>query len=271
MTIPNPVPLFPVYDELKYMSLNDYPQLKSKLKESSEWERQHFVWAKDYLDYIGRNKSVHTYTRFRNEIERFLLWTFLIKQEPIDSFRKSDVLEYADFCWHPPVNWISTHNNDRFVFENGYFNSNEAWRPFKLQAAKSAVDKKIDKKRYRPSQQTLTAMFTAVISFYNYLMGEELVLGNPAQVAKKDCKHFITESQIKEPKRLTEDQWQFVLDTATSMADDNPLYERNLFIVAALKVLFLRISELSERPVWSPEMGDVPDVVIKYHQTCLSV
>jgi len=81
------------------------------------------------------------------------------------------------------------------------------------------------------------------------------VLGNPAQIAKKDCKHFITESQIKEPKRLTEDQWQYVLDTAVLMADENPLYERNLFIIASLKVLFLRISELSERKEWSPEMG----------------
>jgi len=39
------------------------------------------------------------------------------------------------------------------------------------------------------------------------------------------------------------------------MANENPLYERNLFIIASLKVLFLRISELSERHDWSPEMG----------------
>src|SRR5690606_36227474 len=58
-----------------------------------------------------------------------------------------------------------------------------------------------------------------------------------------------------EPKRLTEDQWQFVLDTAVNMANENPLYERNLFIIASLKVLFLRISELSERKEWSPEMA----------------
>ena len=51
-------------------------------------------------------------------------------------------------------------------------------------------------------------------------MGEELCFGNPAQIAKKDCRHFITESQVKEPKRLTEDQWQFVLDTAVNMADE---------------------------------------------------
>jgi len=255
MAIPYPTPLYPVYAELRDMSLSDYPQLESYLSDLDDWQRSHWQWGKQFLAYIGRNKSEHTYIRFRNEIERFLLWSFLIKQAPIDSYKKSDVLDYADFCWRPPVRWIETSNNDRFNFNSGFFISNKQWCPFKLQAPKSHKIKDIDKKTYRPSQQTLISTFTAVISFYNYLMGEELCLGNPAQIAKKDCKHFITESQVKEPKRLTEQQWQFVLDTAVNMANENPVYERNLFIIASLKVLFLRISELSERDAWSPEMG----------------
>jgi integrase len=86
-------------------------------------------------------------------------------------------------------------------------------------------------------------------------MGEEFCYGNPAQIAKKDCKHFVTDSQVKEVKRLTSSQWQYVLDTAVDMADEDGFYERNLFVVAALKTLFLRISELSERETWSPIMG----------------
>ena len=86
-------------------------------------------------------------------------------------------------------------------------------------------------------------------------MGEEFLFGNPAQIAKKDCRHFIADAQVKEVKRLTESQWQYVLDTAVEMADDNLNYERSLFIIAAMKTLFLRISELSERDNWSPEMG----------------
>jgi integrase len=86
-------------------------------------------------------------------------------------------------------------------------------------------------------------------------MGEELCYGNPAQIAKKDCRHFISDAQVKEVKRLSNAQWQYLLDTAVSMADEEPLYERNLFVVASLKTLFLRISELSERESWSPVMG----------------
>lgn len=255
MAIKKPFPLYPVYNELKEISFSDYPQLKAELEKMNDWQRQHYNWGKMFLGYIGRNKSEHTYTRFRNETERFLLWTILIKDKPIDTFKKSDVLEYADFCWKPPASWIAAHNHDKFTWDDGFFKSSKSWRPFKLQAPKSQKNKEVQKKKYKPSQQTLASTFTGIISFFNYLMGEELVLGNPAQIAKKDCKHFITESQIKEPKRLTEDQWQFVLDTAICMADENPLYERNLFIIASLKVLFLRISELSERKEWSPEMG----------------
>ena len=39
------------------------------------------------------------------------------------------------------------------------------------------------------------------------------------------------------------------------MADEDEMFERNLFVIAALKTLFLRISELSDRETWSPTMG----------------
>jgi len=86
-------------------------------------------------------------------------------------------------------------------------------------------------------------------------MSEEFCYGNPAQIAKKDCKHFITDSQVKEVKRLTSSQWQYTFETALQMANENGQYERNLFVITALKTLFLRVSELSERDNWLPIMG----------------
>ncbi|NVJ65915.1 MAG: tyrosine-type recombinase/integrase [Gammaproteobacteria bacterium] len=255
MAIPKPTPLYPTFLELKELRLTDYPELHSFLDDLSPWCLQHWDWAKSFLEYTGRNKSKHTYIRFRNEIERFLLWAFLIKEKPIDEYKKTDILEYADFCWKPPITWIATANADRFVLTNGCFVTNSKWRPYKIQAAKSQQNKEVDKKKYRPSQQTLTATFTAIIAFYKYLMSEEHCLGNPAQIAKKDCRYFITDSQVKEVKRLSEAQWQYVLDTAAEMADLDARCERNLFIVAALKTMFLRISELSERENWAPVMG----------------
>lgn len=247
--------LYPTHKELIKLDLNDYPSLQCFFKNSPKWYLTHWQWGKSFLEYIARNKSTHTYDRFRNEIEKFLLWIFIEKKMPVDELRKTDILAYADFCWHPPTSWINNSNQQRFFLDNGYFVLNENWRPFKISVPKSQQEKFIDKKKYRPSQQTLTSMFTAVIVFYNYLMAEELCYGNPAQLAKKDCKYFITDAQVKEIKRLTAKQWQYVLDTAVNMANENEIYERNLFVIAALKTLFLRISELSEREAWSPIMG----------------
>ena len=256
MSLTKPVPLFPPYLDLCEFELEDYPELQEIFANNEAWWLEQFNWGKLFLTYIGRNKSTHTYDRFRNDVERFLLWSFIEKQKPIDQLRKSDLLAYADFCWQPPVTWIGTSNQERFSITNGYSKANEFWFPFKIQAPKSLKNQfVVDKKKYRPSQQTLSSMFTALIVFYNHLMAEDICIGNPAQIAKKDCRHFIIDSQVKEIKRLTTSQWQYVLDTAVYMADDNPNFERNLFVIASLKTLFLRISELSERPTWSPTMG----------------
>lgn len=256
MPLTKPIPLYPSYIDLLEFDFEDYPELDTIFSSEPDWWLEHFKWGQSFLEYTGRNKSLHTYDRFRNEIERFLLWAFIVKKTPIDQLRKTDILEYADFCWQPPVTWIGTSNQERFKLSNGYSSANELWAPYKIQIPKSQKNQTvIDKKKYRPSQQTLTSSFTAIIVFYNYLMAEEYCLGNPAQIAKKDCRHFITDAQVKEVKRLSAVQWQYVLDTAIDMANEDETFERSLFVIASLKTLFLRISELSERPTWSPIMG----------------
>ncbi len=107
-SIDKPVPLFPTYELLKDLSFEEYVQLSKFINEGESWRRIHWEWARDFLCYTGRNKSEHTYIRFRNEVERFLLWSFLIKKKPISEFKKSDILDYADFCWLPPESWICT-------------------------------------------------------------------------------------------------------------------------------------------------------------------
>ncbi len=256
MKLDKPLPLFPTHNELKHIRLSDYPAVQTFLTEpdAPSWRLQHWQWAVDFLKYMGRNKSEHTYSRFRNETERFLTWLFVVKQQPMDDLRKSDILEYVDFCWKPPITWIGLASYDRFIYQNGVFTVNDKWLPFRLKLPKNQVSSKPDKKKYKPSQETLKSLFTAVIAFYKYLMNEEICYGNPAQVAKTDCRYFIADAQVKEIRRLSEDQWQYVLDIAEDLTEQDHTYERSLFVIASLKTLFLRISELSERRDWSPEM-----------------
>lgn len=64
-------------------------------------------------------------------------------------------------------------------------------------------------------------------------MDEELCLGNPVQIAKKDCKGLIKDKKIRKTKRLDKGQWAFLLEAATQMADEDPIFERNLFLISA--------------------------------------
>jgi len=252
MAIPSPKPLFPKLAEFRTFSFEDFPTIEPLLDEP--WKKKTWQWAFEFLNYIGRNKSEHTFGRFRNEVERFLNWVFLVKGIEIDKLRKQDILEYADFCWKPPKAWISTGAYDRFELKNGQFSINKKWRPFRYRVSK-ASESEADKSKYRPSQESLAAVFTGLIAFYKYLMEEEYLYGNPVQLAKKDCRHFIKDSQVKEVKRLSEEQWEYLIQTCIDLADSDPLFERHLFLIATLKSLFLRISELSERKEWQPVMG----------------
>ena len=114
MAIPKPIPLFPPYAELKYFDWAEYPQLKEFFAEQLSWCREQWTRAKDYLLYLGRNKSEHTFIRFRSDVEKFLLWSFLIVVKPLDQFKKSDVLNYAELFYRPPQSWITLNNVDKF-------------------------------------------------------------------------------------------------------------------------------------------------------------
>lgn len=58
-------------------------------------------------------------------------------------------------------------------------------------------------------------------------------------------------------RALTPLQWDYVLETAERMVQDEPeRHERTLFIVATLFAMYLRVSDIVGRPNWPPVMGD---------------
>lgn len=250
------IPLFPSFTELKDFDWRDYPQLEAFFDAREPWCKELWQWARDYLLYLGRNKSEHTYTRFRSDIEKFLLWCFFSAEKSALACNKNDLLDYAEFFFKPPQSWIALNNVDKFTREAGFFYVNDAWRPFRYLADKGSLAEGVapDKRKYRPSQQSMLAMFSALNGFYNYLIENEHTFANPAALAKKDCRRLVKDAQVKETKRLDQSQWQFLLDTAENMAREDSIFERNLFLIAAMKTMFLRISELAEREDWVPEM-----------------
>jgi integrase len=69
---------------------------------------------------------------------------------------------------------------------------------------------------------------------------------------------FVQKRQgLTKVRRLSQQQWQTVIETAQRMAAENPqAHERTLFIISALYSLYLRISELAASDRWTPTMND---------------
>jgi hypothetical protein len=83
-----PIPLFPKSENIAEISIRDYPELCDFLTSGPEWRYQTWSWGQEFLAFIGRNKSTNTYVRFRSEVEKFLLWSFIKRKQSIVTFKK---------------------------------------------------------------------------------------------------------------------------------------------------------------------------------------
>ncbi|CAM4126264.1 tyrosine-type recombinase/integrase [Pseudoalteromonas byunsanensis] len=246
------VPLVDTLKQLRYQIAHvedktlqqEYPELEVFLTELSVqidgiWDDLAFLYQ--FLYVYGR-KSEATFNRFRNELERFYLWAWLEKQQSVFLLKRDEIEEYVDFMVEPEPAWCSYSVQWRYKDQKGVRQINTNWRPF---VAKETT----------VSQQTLAAMFTALNVFYKFAILEEKSNTNFVPVVKKNSPYLVVQSQIKLPDTLSNLQWEYVLGVTKDMCEKHPDLERNLFTLACLKGLYLRISELSERVQWSPVMS----------------
>ncbi|MFY0658612.1 MAG: site-specific integrase [Neptunomonas phycophila] len=203
-----------------------------------------FRYTKDFLLSYSK-KSQDTYDKFRGDAERLLLWSWLVKRKSVSMLRRRDLEEYIDFVAKPDPSWQSESVERRFTRRNGLREPNPRWRPFRLAGGGKG----------RLNTKSWQGLFSNLSVYFNYLMAEDYALGNQIPIVKKNCPYLIQQSGINTARRLSELQWEYLLSSAQSMADKEPLHERTLFVIATLKSLKLRISELSERPNWLPVMS----------------
>jgi integrase len=107
------------------------------------------------------------------------------------------------------------------------------------------------------SNKSLKGLYSNLSVFFNYLLQEDYVIGNPISIVKKNCGFLYEDKNVESfvKRRLSELQWNYLLETSEGLANDSPKeHERTLFVVAILKSLKLRISEISDRDNWSPIM-----------------
>lgn len=214
--------------------------------------------ARDFLLAYKNNKE--TYKTYRREIERFLQWSWLIKQQSILKHKREDIEEFVAFCQKPLKSWIGLNQIPRFVIKDGLDEPNPNWRPFVAEISKSSVKQgeKPNKNNFALSQAAIRMIFSALSSFYNFMIQEEHVTANPVALIKQKGT-IIRKKQSTSPiRRLSQDQWSYVIKAAKKMYEEKPeQHNRTLFIIEALYGMYLRISELVASERWIPQMNSL--------------
>jgi site-specific recombinase XerD len=243
-----PHPLFDTLEYLKHQELPAWANLPFQLDD--------FKAAKDFLMQYDGNRA--TFESYRREVERLLQWAWLIAKKSILILDRSDMEEYIQFCLKPPKSWIGTKTVARFIDQEGKRAPNPAWRVFVASVSKSDHHEGIapDIKRYLMSQKALREVFTVLSSFYNYLIYDNVIDKNPIAQIRQKSKFLRKQQSHRKIPKLSELQWSYCIEMAEKMAAQNPAkYERTLFIMTALYLMYLRISELVASVRWQPQMG----------------
>jgi site-specific recombinase XerC len=202
--------------------------------------------------------SKDTFNAYRRELDRLIQWSWFVRKQSLLVHKREDIEAFIHFCLNPPQTWIGTKNVARFILKNGAQKPNPGWFPFIAKVSKADYKKGqlANKGQYCLSQKALKVLFGIVGSFYNYLTQEELVGTNPVNLIRQKSKFIQREAPGRVIRRLSDEQWQYVMGCAKSLADDDNKHERTVFILACLYGMYLRISELVTTDRWAPKMQD---------------
>jgi len=202
--------------------------------------------------------SQGTFNAYRREVERLLHWSACIVKKSLTQLNRADVENFVEFCRKPPRNWIGTQKYSRFCLKDGIRQPNPNWRPFVVTISKAAYRKgqTPEIKNFALSETALRELLAILSSFYAFLQQEEYVGVNPVALIRQKSKFIRRHQTIRQIRRLSELQWNYVIETAEKLAQKNPKkHERTLFIMSILYAMYLRISELAASARWTPLMS----------------
>lgn len=247
MDIAIPIALF---DSMQYLETSKPKFSKNK------WQLIEYNYALAFLK--SYNSSSGTFNAYRREIERLLQWSWYIKSKSIKKLKREDMEEFINFCKKPPKSWIGLNKAPRFLEKDGVRIPNVEWRPFVVTVSKAEHRKgaKPKIKNFELLAGTIKEIFAILSSFFNYLLQEEYIPSNPISLIRQKSKFVRKQQGSIKIRRLSELQWDYLINTALQMAERDPnAYERTVFIISSLYAMYLRISELAASNRWIPLMN----------------
>ena len=244
--------LLPIFDTFEYIKdqnlLNFY---------SSTFSKEDFKYSKEFLLSYQGNEA--TFNAYRRETERLLQWAWLIAKKSIRHLKRHELETYIEFCQNPPLTWTGVKKTNRYLDKEGQRIPNPEWRPFVSTVSKIEFRKGLrpDPKEHHLSEKALREIFTVLGCFYNFLIQENYTEINPILNIRQKSRYFRNLQGKRKIRRLSELQWEYVIETAEMMAKENPeKHEKTLFMISALYLMYLRISEVAASERWLPKMSD---------------
>jgi site-specific recombinase XerD len=226
----------------------------SPVKLNSRFKKDYNI-ACDFL--LSYQKNQATFNAFRREVERFSQWCWHFASLTFKQAKYQDIENYLLFCQKPPNHWIGIKNVRRFIMKNGQLEANPEWRPFVASVSKAehGLGKKPIRSRYSLSEKGCKEIFTVLNCFYKFLVQEDHVPVNPVARIKQKNRFYRSRQSKSKVRRISDLQWQYVMEVAEKLANEKPnTHERTLFIMSALYLMYLRVSELSASARWTPQM-----------------
>ncbi len=283
-----PFPIFPTQSVLKKFLESDSTGKKeasidNKARSINDFYDNHPFMFNDYhvaASYLGLwgDRQTQTFNAYRNEIEKLMLWCWLIKDMSILDLTSADYSKFLEFCIKPPKEWIMTNRFDKYTRVShsayqginkkldGYYRDrniayrydlddndpqkkytdnliNPLWRPFLMSDSSSK-----DSAERIVSEATKTRQKSIISAFYKYLLRERFIQVNPV-TNTNSVRKDIQDTRVGQlaTQRFSDETWQCMLTMLEEKADKDPVFERVLFAIVLMKACFLRISEISVR------------------------
>ena len=264
-----PTPIFDTFDEVIVLYKSVY-ESNSPRQVIKQWLMHCFngkcdlptFAVKDYqiaLSFLYSYRgSSQTFGAYRRELERFIQWSWFIREQSLLKHKRQDIEAFIEFCIKPYKRWIGLKKVARFKNKDDLRVPNPQWRPFEASISKQDIKAGLTatKDDYQLSQKALKALFAILSSFYTYCQQEEITDINPVALIRQKSKFLREESELTVVRRLSNTQWQKVISIAKKKAELDSKHERTVFILACLYSMYLRISELTANERWTPTMSD---------------
>jgi len=232
--------LLPIFDSINNLHLNSAHVILPDMRFEPD-----FLHSLNFLK--SYNGSLGTFNSYRRETERLLQWSWHIKNLLLTELKREMLEDYIRFCQNPPASWIAPHKVPRFILIEGVRRPNSAWRPFVIHPEASRVTL---------SNAAVQEIFAILSTFFNFLIAEEYLLSNPIALIRQKSKFLRRSQQVAPIRRLSQIQWQAVLQAVDELALSAPnKHERTRFMLSLLYGMYLRISELAASSRWTPSMN----------------